>query len=228
MKEDVLFVTTEEMLHPGFCGVLSQSNSDEDKLGRAFDMSKDTKLTSGAKMEFPEEFAKTYKEGDSLWVFAPELATDIRKRDFLSEDGWFYGADGRLYVFNKKDNFAAFQRMLEDVYSSDIRLFILRGCDAQAEESLALLKLLVGNNENNKALLLSKAMIEYSRVGADGEDRLLRKYSEPGIDGKVLQAAFKDIHKGMRFYKMVSWGGKVLLMLVLVLMVATGVHMFIK
>lgn len=227
MKEDVLFVTTKEMLRPGFCGVVSQSSSDEAKPDKTFDMFKDAKLTSGAKMEFPEEFVKTYKEGDSLWVFAPELAADIKKRDFLSDDGWFYGADGRLYSFNKEDNFEVFQRMLEGFYSSDIRLFLLRGRDAQAEESLALLKLLVDSGKS-EALLLSKARIEYSKVGANGKDRLLRKYSEQGIDEKVLQAAFKDIHSGMRFYKMASWGGKALLVLVLVLMVAAGVHMFIK
>ena len=227
MKEDVLFVTTEEMLRPGFCGVLSQSNSGEDRPDRTLDMSKDTKLTSGAKMEFPEEFAKTYKEGDSLWVFAPELAADIKRRNFLNEVGWFYGADGRLYTFNKESNFEAFQRKLEDVYSSDVRLFVLKNRDAQAEESLALLKLLVGN-KNNKALLLSEARIEYGRVGATGKDKLLRKYTRQGINEEDLQDAFKDTHKGMRFYKMVSWGGKALLVLVLVLMVAAGVCMFIK
>lgn len=227
MKEDVLFVITKEMLRPGFCGVVSQSSSGEAKPDKTLDMFKDAKLTSGAKMEFPEEFAKTYKEGDSLWVFAPELAADIRRRGFLSEDGWFYGADGRLYSFNKEDNFEVFQRMLEGIYSSDIRLFLLRGRDAQAEESLALLKLLVDSGKS-EALLLSKARIEYSKVGANGKDRLLRKYSEQGIDEKVLQAAFKDIHSGMRIYKMASWGGKALLVLVLVLMVAAGVHMFIK
>lgn len=227
MKEDVLFVTTEEMLRPGFCGVLSQSISGEDKSGRILDMSKDTKLTSGAKMEFPEEFTKTYEDGDSLWVFAPELAADIRRRNFLNEDDWFYGADGRLYTFKKESNFEAFRRILEDVYSSDIRLFVLKGRDAQAEESLALLKLLVGN-KNSKALLLSEAIIEYGRVGAAGKDKLLRKYARRGINEEDLQDAFKDTHKGMRFYKMVSWGGKALLVLVLVLMVAAGVYMFIK
>lgn len=227
MKENVLFVTTEEMLRPGFCGVLSQSNSGEAKSGRTLDMSKDTKLTSGAKMEFPEEFAKTYKEGDSLWVFAPELAADIKRRNFLNEVGWFYGADGRLYTFNKESNFEVFQRKLEAVYSSDIRLFVLKNRDAQAEESLALLKLLVGN-KNNKALLLSEARIEYGRMGAAGKDKLLRKYARRGISEEDLQDIFKDTHKGMRFYKMVSWGGKALLVLVLVLMVAAGICMFIK
>lgn len=227
MKEDALFVTTEEMLHPGFCGVLSQSNSGEAKPDRTLDMSKDTKLISGAKMKFPEGFMKTYREGDPLWVFAPELATDIKKRDFLNEDGWFYGADGRLYTFNKENNFEAFQRILEDVYSSDIRLFVLKGRDAQAEESLALLKLLVGN-KNSKALLLSEARIEYGRVGAAGKDKLLRKYAGLGISEEELQDAFKDTHKGMRFYKMVSWGGKALLVLVLVLMMAASIHMLIK
>lgn len=227
MEEDVLFVTTEEMLRPGFCGVLSQSNSGEAKPGRTLDMSKDAKLTSGAKMKFPVEFTKTYEDGDSLWVFAPELAADIRKRNFLSKDGWFYGADGRLYTFNKESNFEAFQRILEDVYLSDIRLFVLKNRDAQAEESLALLKLLVGN-KNNKALLLSEARIEYGRMGAAGKDKLLRKYARQGISKEDLQDIFKDTHKGMRFYKMVSWGGKVLLVLVLVLMVATGIYMFIK
>lgn len=227
MKEDVLFVTTEEMLRPGFCGVLSQSNSGEAELGRTLDMSKDTKLTSGAKMEFPEEFTKTYEDGDSLWVFAPELAADIKRRNFLNEDDLFYGADGRLYTFNKESSFEAFRRILEDVYSSDIRLFVLKNRDAQAEESLALLKLLVGN-KNNKALLLSEARIEYGRMGAAGKDKLLRKYARRGINEEDLQDAFKDTHKGMRFYKMVSWGGKALLVLVLVLMVAAGVYMFIK
>lgn len=227
MKEDVLFVTTEEMLRPGFCGVLSQSNSGEAELGRTLDMSKDTKLTSGAKMEFPEEFTKTYEDGDSLWVFAPELAADIKRRDFLNEDDLFYGADGRLYTFNKESSFEAFRRILEDVYSSDIRLFVLKNRDAQAEESLALLKLLVGN-KNNKALLLSEARIEYGRMGAAGKDKLLRKYVRQGINEEDLQDVFKDTHKGMRFYKMVSWGGKALLVLVLVLMVAAGVYMFIK
>lgn len=227
MKEDVLFVTTEEMLRPGFCGVLSQSNSGEAELGRTLDMSKDTKLTSGAKMKFPVEFTKTYEDGDSLWVFAPELAADIKRRNFLNEDDLFYGADGRLYIFNKESDFEAFRRILEDVYSSDIRLFVLKGRDAQAEESLALLKLLVGN-KNNKALLLSEARIEYGRVGAAGKDKLLRKYARQGINEEDLQDAFKDTHKGMRFYKMVSWGGKALLVLVLVLMVAAGVYMFIK
>lgn len=227
MKDDVLFVTTEEMLRPGFCGVLSQSNSGEAKPGRTIDMSKDAKLTSGAKMKFPVEFTKTYEDGDSLWVFAPELAADIKRRDFLNEDDWFYGADGRLYTFKKESNFEAFRRILEDVYSSDIRLFVLKGRDAQAEESLALLKLLVGN-KNSKALLLSEAIIEYGRVGAAGEDKLLRKYTRQGINKEDLQDAFKDTHKGMRFYKMVSWGGKALLVLVLVLMVAAGIYMFIK
>lgn len=227
MKEDVLFVTTEEMLRPGFCGVLSQSNSGEAELGRTLDMSKDAKLTSGAKMEFPEEFTKTYEDGDSLWVFAPELAADIKRRNFLNEDDLFYGADGRLYTFNKESSFEAFRGILEDVYSSDIRLFVLKGRDAQAEESLALLKLLVGN-KNNKALLLSEARIEYGRMGAAGKDKLLRKYARRGINEEDLQDAFKDTHKGMRFYKMVSWGGKALLVLVLVLMVAAGVYMFIK
>lgn len=227
MKENVLFVTTEEMLRPGFCGVLSQSNSGEVKSGRTLDMSKDAKLTGGAKMKFPEGFMKTYREGDSLWVFAPELATDIKKRDFLNEDGWFYGADGRLYTFNKESNFEAFRRILEDVYSSDIRLFVLKGRDAQAEESLALLKLLVGN-KNSKALLLSEARIEYSRMGAAGKDKLLRKYARQGINEEDLQDTFNDIRKGVRFYKMVSWGGKALLVLVLVLMMAAGVYMFIK
>lgn len=227
MKEDVLFVTTEEMLHPGFCGVLLQSNSGEVKSGRTLDMSKDTKLISGAKMKFPVEFTKTYEDGDSLWVFAPELAADIKRRDFLNEDGWFYGADGRLYTFNKENNFEAFQRILEDVYSSDIRLFVLKGRDAQAEESLALLKLLVGN-KNNKALLLSEARIEYGKVGANGKDNLLRKYASQGINEETLQDTFNDIRKGVRFYKMVSWGGKALLVLVLVLMVAAGIYMFIK
>lgn len=227
MKEDVLFVTTEEMLRPGFCGVLSQSNSGEAKSGRTLDMSKDAKLTSGAKMEFPAEFAKTYEDGDSLWVFAPELAADIKKRGFLSEEGWFYGADGRLYTFNKESNFEAFQKVLEDVYASDIRLFVLRNRDAQAEESLALLKLLVGTKDS-KALLLSKARIEYCKEGASGEDRLLRKYAARGIDKKELQDAFKDVRKGVRFYKRISWGGKVLLVLMLLLMVAAGIHMFIR
>lgn len=227
MKEDALFVTTEEMLRPGFCGVLSQSNSGEAKPDRTLDMSKDTKLTIGAKMKFPVEFTKTYRDGDSLWVFAPELATDIKKRDFLNEDGWFYGADGRLYTFNKESNFEAFRRILEDVYSSDIRLFVLKGRDAQAEESLALLKLLVGN-KNSKALLLSEARIEYGRVGAAGKDKLLRKYAHQGINEEDLQDTFKDTRKGVRFYKMISLGGKVLLSLVLVLMVAAGVYMFIK
>lgn len=227
MKEDVLFVTTKEMLRPGFCGVLSQSNSGEAKSGRTLDMSKDAKLTSGAKMEFPAEFAKTYEDGDSLWVFAPELAADIRKRNFLSEEGWFYGADGRLYTFNKESNFEAFQRILEDVYSSDIRLFVLKNRDAQAEESLALLKLLVGTRDS-KALLLSKARIEYCKEGTSNEERLLRKYAARGIDKKELQDAFKDVRKGMRFYKRISLGGKVLLLLVLLLMVAAGIYMFIK
>lgn len=227
MKEDILFVTTDEMLYPGFCGVLLQSPSGEDQLDKTLDMSKDAKLTSGAKMKFPAEFAKTYEDGDSLWVFAPELAADIKRRDFLSEDGWFCGADGRLYTFNKESTFEVFQKVLEDVYASDIRLFVLRNRDAQAEERLALLKLLVGTKDS-KALLLSKARIEYCKEGASGEDRLLRKYAARGIDKKELQDAFKDVRKGMRFYKMISWGGKVLLVLMLVLMVAAGIHMFIR
>lgn len=227
MKEDVLFVTTEEMLRPGFCGVLLQSPSGENKPDKTLDMSKDAKLTSDAKMEFPAEFAKTYEDGDSLWVFAPELAADIKRRNFLSEDGWFYGADGRLYTFNKESNFEAFQKVLEDVYVSDIRLFVLRNRDAQAEESLALLKLLVGTKDS-KALLLSKARIEYHREGTSNEERLLRKYAAWGIDKKELQDAFKDVRKGVRFYKMISLGSKVLLLLVLLLMVAAGIHMFIR
>lgn len=227
MKEDVLFVTTGEMLCPGFCGVVSRSHSGEDKPIKTLDMVKDAKLTSGAKMEFPAEFMKTYKKGDSLWVFASELATDLRKRDFLSEEGWFYGADGRLYAFNKADNFEEFQKVLEDVYASDIRLFILKNRDAQAEESLALLKLLVGTRDS-KALLLSKARIEYCKEGASGEERLLRKYAARGIDKKELQDAFKDVRKGVRFYKRISWSGKALLVLVLMLMVAAGIYMFIK
>lgn len=227
MKEDVLFVTTEEMLRPGFCGVLSQSNSGEVKPGRTLDMSKDAKLIGGAKMKFPAGFTKTYEDGDSLWVFAPELAADIKRRNFLSEEGWFYGADGRLYTFNKESNFEAFQRILEDVYSSDIRLFVLKNRDAQAKESLALLKLLVGN-KNSKALLLSEARIEYGRMGVAGKDKLLQKYAGLGINEEDLQDAFKDTRKGVRFYKMISWGGKALLVLVLMLMVAAGVYMFIK
>lgn len=227
MKEDVLFVTTEEMLRPGFCGVLSQSNSGEAKSGRTLDMSKDTKLIGGAKMKFPAEFAKTYEDGDSLWVFAPELAADIKRRNFLSEEGWFCGADGRLYTFNKESNFEVFQKVLEDVYASDIRLFVLKNRDAQAEESLALLKLLVGTRDS-KALLLSKARIEYCKEGAFGQERLLRKYAAQGIDKKELQRCFQGCRKGVRFYKMISLGGKVLLVLMLLLMVAAGIYMFIK
>jgi hypothetical protein len=192
-----------------------------------YDMTRDAKLSSGALMKFPKGFVKTYKEGDSLWVFSPELAVDLMERNFLSDKDWFCGADGRLYTFDKKDNFSEFQKMLEGIYSSDICSLALRGREAQAEECLALLKLLVGGKKSN-SLVLSEAIIEYVKEGAGSESRLLQKYSGLGISKEDLQVVFSGIRKGLHRKKVVSLVCKTLLVLVLILMLAFGIFMLVK
>ena len=240
-KEDVMFITTDEMLRPGFCGVVQgkaregadEGGADEGGMQGAtkgmvtYDMTKDAKLSSGALMKFPKGFAKTYKEGDSLWVFSPALAADLMERNFLSDEDWFCGADGRLYTFDKKDNFQEFQKMLEGIYSSDICSLVLRGREAQAEECLALLKLLAGGKKSN-SLMLSEAIVEYVKEGAGSEDRLLQKYSGQGINKEDLRVVFSGIRKGLHRKKVVSLVGMILLMLVLILMSAFGIFMFVK
>lgn len=228
-KEDAMFITTDEMLRPGFCGVVqgrARDGASEPVI--TLDMSHDAKLVSGAKMEFPEGFANTYEKGGSLWVFSPELATDLVNKNILSDKGWFYGADGRLYTFNKESNFKGFREMLEDTYSGDIRSLVVWNREAQAEEDLALLKLLVGNDKSNKALLLSEATIEYGRVGKSGEDNLLGKYTAEGLSRKELKSTFRGIRNGRRFHRVFSVVGRVLLVLILVLMAVVSAHMLVK
>lgn len=235
-KEDVMFITTDEMLRPGFCGVVESKTwgGADDGAGQGatrvmvtYDMTKDAKLSSGALMKFPEGFVKTYKEGDSLWVFSPALAADLMERNFLSDKDWFCGADGRLYTFDKKDKFPEFQKMLEGIYSSDICSLVLRGREAQAEECLALLKLLVGGKKSN-SLVLSEVIVEYVREGAGSESRLLQKYSGQGISKEDLQVVFSGIRKGLHRKKVISLVGMILLVLVLVLMSAVGIFMLVK
>lgn len=228
MAEDAMFITTDEMLRPGFCGVVKKVEAGASEPVTTLDMSHDAKLVSGAKMEFPEGFANTYEEGDSLWVFSPELATDLVNKDILSDKGWFYGADGRLYTFNKESNFEGFREMLEDTYSGDIRSLVVWNREAQAEENLALLKLLVGNDRSNKVLLLSEAEIEYGRGGKSGEDALLGKYTAEGLSRKELKSAFRGIRNGRRFHRVFSVVGRVLLVLILVLMAVVSAHMLVK
>lgn len=228
MAEDAMFITTDEMLRPGFCGVVKKVEAGASEPVTTLDMSHDAKLVSGAKMEFPEGFANTYEEGDSLWVFSPELATDLVNKDILSDKGWFYGADGRLYTFNKESNFEGFREMLEDTYSGDIRSLVVWNREAQAEENLALLKLLVGNDKSNKVLLLSEAEIEYGRGGKSGEDALLGKYTAEGLSRKELKSAFRGIRNGRRFHRVFSVVGRVLLVLILVLMAVVSAHMLVK
>lgn len=225
--EDVMFITTDEMLRPGFCGVIRAQKSGEGAPMGTLDMSHDSKLTSGALMKFPFGFAETYKEGDTLWVFPPELATDLVNKDVLSSKGWFYGADGRLYSFNKESNFEEFKEMLKETYSGDIRSFVVNKREAQAEECLALMKLLV-NGKNDKSLLLSEAIIEYGRGGAGSEDDILHKYSGTGLSGKEMKAALRGIRRGMRFHQVFSLVGKVLMTLVVVLMAVVGAHMLVR
>lgn len=227
-KEDAMFITTDEMLRPGFCGVVKKTENGASEPVITLDMSHDAKLVSGAKMEFPEGFANTYEDGDSLWVFSPELATDLVNKDILSDKGWFYGADGRLYTFNKESNFKEFRGMLEDTYSGDIRTLVVWNQEAQAEENLALLKLLVGNDKSNKALLLSEATIEYGRGGKSEEDNLLGKYTAEGLSGKELKSAFRGIRNGRRFHRVFSLVGRVLMVLILVLMAVVSAHMLVK
>lgn len=227
-KEDAMFITTDEMLRPGFCGVVKKTEDGASEPVITIDMSHDAKLVSGAKMEFPEGFANTYEEGDSLWVFSSELATDLVNKDILSSKGWFYGADGRLYTFNKESNFKEFCVMLEDTYSGDIRSLVVWNREAQAEENLALLKLLVGNDKSNKALLLSEATIEYGRGGKSVEDNLLGKYTAEGLSRKELKSAFRGIRNGRRFHRVFSLVGRVLLVLILVLMAVVSAHMLVK
>jgi hypothetical protein len=225
--EDAMFITTDEMLRPGFCGVIrAQKLCDGAPLG-TIDMTRDAKLTSGALMKFPSGFAKTYEEGDTLWVFPPELATDLVNKDILSDKGWFYGADGRLYSFNKESNFEEFKEMLKETYSSDIRSFVADNREAQAEECLALMKLLV-NDQSDKSSLLSEAIIEYGRDGAGSEDGILHKYSGTGLNEKELESALGGIRRGMRFHKALSLVGKVLMVLIVVLMSVVGAHMLVK
>ena len=227
-KEDAMFITTDEMLRPGFCGVIRAQKSSEGTPMGKLDMNRDAKLTSGALMKFPSGFANTYKEGDSLWVFSPELATDLVNKNILSDKGWFYGADGRLYTFNKESNFEGFREMLEDTYSGDIRSLVVWNREAQAEENLALLRLLVGNDRSNKALLLSEATIEYGRGGKSEEDALLGKYTAEGLSRKELKSAFRGIRNGRRFHRVFSVVGRVLLVLILVLMAVVSAHMLVK
>lgn len=227
-KEDAMFITTDEMLRPGFCGVVKKAEDGASEPSITLDMSHDAKLVSGAKMEFPEGFANTYEDGDTLWVFSPELATDLVNKDILSDKGWFYGADGRLYAFNKESNFKEFRGMLEDTYSGDIRTLVVWNQEAQAEENLALLKLLVGNDKSNKALLLSEATIEYGRGGKSEEDNLLGKYTTEGLSGKELKSAFRGIRNGRRFHRVFSLVGRVLMVLILVLMAVVSAHMLVK
>lgn len=228
--EDAMFITTDEMLRPGFCGVIRAQKSSEGTPMGTLDMSHDTKLTSGALMKFPSGFANTYKEGDTLWVFPPELATDLVNKNVLSSKGWFYGADGRLYSFNKESNFEEFKEMLKETYSGDILSFVVDNREAQAEECLALMKLLA-NNKNDKSLLLSEAIIEYGKNGAGSEDSeagLLHKYCGAGLSGKELKAALRGIRRGVRFHKAFSLAGKVLMTLIVVLMAVVGAHMLVR
>lgn len=226
-KEDAMFITTDEMLRPGFCGVVKKTEDGASEPVITLDMSHDAKLVSGAKMEFPEGFANTYEDGDSLWVFSPELATDLVNKDILSDKGWFYGADGRLYSFNKESNFEEFKEMLKETYSGDIRSFVVDNREAQAEECLALMKLLV-NDKNDKSLLLSEAIIEYGRGGAGSEDGVLHKYSGTGLSGKELKSALRGIRRGMRFHKAFSLVGKMLMTLIVVLMAVVGAYMLVR